>query len=94
MVAHKQNIPVHVGNVLSTDVFYGESREAMQKWAVMGVLSVEMESMGLYCNAARAGKDALCITTVSDHILTGEATTAEERQLGFGKMIELALALI
>ena len=60
----------------------------------MGVLAVEMEIAALYLNAARAGKHALAICTVSDHILTGEATTAEERQLTFTKMMDVAFSLI
>lgn len=59
----------------------------------MGVLAVEMEAAGLYMNAAKAGKKALCMLTISDHVYTGEALDAEERQLGFGKMMEIALEL-
>ena len=61
------------------------------KWAKMGVMAVEMEAAALYMNAARAGKKALAVCTVSDHILTGEATTAEERQTSFTDMMKLAL---
>ena len=57
----------------------------------MGVLAVEMEAAGLYMNAARAGKNALAICTISDHLLTGEATSAEERQNSFTQMMEVAL---
>ncbi|MBQ2811839.1 MAG: purine-nucleoside phosphorylase, partial [Clostridia bacterium] len=60
-------------------------------WAKMGVLAVEMESAALYMNAARAGKNALGIFTVSDHLITGEATSAEERQTSFTDMMKLAL---
>jgi purine-nucleoside phosphorylase len=81
----------HVGNLLSSDTFYSDDETALSKWIRMGVLAVEMEAAGLYMNAARAGKKALAICTVSDHILTGEATTAEERQSSFGQMIEIAL---
>ena len=59
----------------------------------MGVLAVEMEAAGLYMNSAKAGKKALCMLTISDHVYTGEALDAEERQLGFGKMMEIALEL-
>ena len=59
----------------------------------MGVLAVDMEAAGLYMNAAKAGKKALCMLTISDHVYTGEALDAEERQLGFGKMMEIALEL-
>lgn len=80
-----------VGNILSSDTFYDDSNSGME-WAKMGVLGVEMESAALYCNAARAGKRALCICTVSDSfIYPEENTTAEERQLSFTKMIEIAL---
>lgn len=81
----------HVGNLLSSDTFYSDDTAALQKWIKMGVLAVEMEAAGLYMNAARAGKRALALCTVSDHILTGEATSAEERQNSFGQMIQIAL---
>ena len=80
-----------IGNVLSSDVFYSDNTEAMSNWRKMGVLAVEMESAALYANAQRAGKNALCILTISDIIHTGEATTAEERQTSFTTMMEIAL---
>lgn len=86
-----------VGNVLSSDTFYGDDSclpdelKANMLWAKMGVLAVEMESAALYMNAARAGKKALGIFTVSDHLITGEATSAEERQTSFTDMMKLAL---
>ena len=86
-----------VGNVLSSDMFYGDNSELpgnMQPralWGKMGVLAVEMESAALYMNAARAGCRALGIFTVSDHLITGECTTAEERQNTFTDMMKLAL---
>ncbi len=82
-----------VGNVLSSDVFYADTPKN-DKWIKMGVLAVEMEAAALYMNAARAGKKALVICTISDHILTGEVTTAEERQNTFTKMMEVAFTLI
>ena len=82
-----------VGNVLSSDVFYSEN-PANDKWMNMGVLAKEMEIAALYMIAARAGKKALGICTVSDHILTGEVTTAEERQLTFTKMMDVAFSLL
>ncbi len=82
-----------VGNVMTSDTFYTENAHN-DKWTMMGVLAVEMEIAALYLNAARAGKHALAICTVSDHILTGEATTAEERQLTFTKMMDVAFSLI
>lgn len=90
-VSCEKGLAFHVGNILSSDVFYSDDPDSWKKWADMGVLSVEMESLGLYCNAARAGKEALCITTVSDHLLTKEKASAEQRQTGFSAMIELAL---
>lgn len=82
-----------VGNVLSSDTFYSENAHN-EKWMSMGVLAVEMEASALYMNAARAGKRALVILTVSDHILTGEVTTAEERQNTFTHMMDVAFSLI
>ena len=82
-----------VGNVMSSDVFYGENPHT-DKWMNMGVLAVEMEVAALYMNAARSGNRALAICTVSDHILTGETTTAEERQNTFTKMMDVAFSLI
>ena len=87
----KMGVNYRVGNILSSDMFYDDANSGMQ-WAKMGVLGVEMESAALYCNAARAGKKALCICTVSDSfIYPEENTTAEERQISFTKMMEIAL---
>jgi len=83
-------IPVRVGNLLSSDTFYDDSASTMA-WEKMGVLAVEMEAAGLYYNAARLGKRALAICTISDTIAKGEATTAEERQNSFNQMMEIAL---
>ena len=82
-----------VGNVMSSDTFYTENAHN-DKWINMGVLAVEMEAAALYMNAARAGKRALTILTISDHILKGEATTAEERQTTFTKMMDVAFSLV
>ena len=87
----KAGVNYRVGNILSSDMFYDDANSGMD-WAKMGVLGVEMESAALYCNAARAGKKALCICTVSDSfIYPEENTTAEERQISFTKMMEIAL---
>jgi len=86
-----KGVRYHVGNLLSSDTFYDDDGAALEKWMRMGVLAVEMEAAALYMNAARCGKNALAICTVSDHILTGEATTAEERQTSFTQMMEVAL---
>ena len=89
----KAGVKYKVGNILSSDTFYDDSDSGMV-WSKMGVLGVEMESAALYCNAARAGKNALCICTVSDSfIYPEENTTAEERQTSFTKMMEIALAI-
>lgn len=82
-----------VGNVVSSDVFYSDNPHT-DKWVGMGVLAVEMEIAALYMNAARSGRRALGICTISDNILTGEATTAEERQTTFTKMMDVAFSLI
>jgi len=82
-----------VGNVFSTDTFYNENAHH-DKWIAMGVLAVEMEIAALYMNAARSGNRALAICTVSDHIITGELTTAEERQNTFTKMMDVAFSLL
>jgi len=82
-----------VGNVLSTDVFYADV-SGLDGWLKMGVLGVEMEAVALYMNAARCGKRALVICTVSDHIITGEVTTSEERRTTFTHMMEVALSLL
>lgn len=91
--AKAQGTHVVVGNVVSTDIFYNQKSDANDLWRSMGVLAVEMEAAGLYMNAAKAGKKALCLLTISDHIYTGEELSAEERQVGFGKMMEIALEL-
>ena len=91
--AKRQGINVVVGNVVSSDVFYNADPTVNDRWRSMGVLAVEMEAAALYMNAAKAKKKALCMLTISDHIYTGEALCAEDRQLGFGKMMEIALEL-
>ncbi|QNM05859.1 purine-nucleoside phosphorylase [Qiania dongpingensis] len=78
------------GNILSSDLFYTETPE-WKEWAKMGILSIEMESYALYCNANRAGVRALGIFTVSDSIVTGESLPAKERQVGFTNMMQVAL---
>lgn len=80
----------HVGNILSSDTFYDDA-DSLADWQKMNVLAIEMEAAALYMNAARAGKNALCILTVSDCPLKGLSTTAEERQTTFRDMMEIAL---
>ena len=88
------NIETTVGNIVSSDVFYGdEGLDGLRKWTKMGVMCVEMEAAGLYMNAARAGVNALTILTISDCPLTGEETTSHERQVAFTKMMDIALNL-
>lgn len=81
----------HVGNILSSDTFYDAQSDANEKWQKMNVMAIEMEAAALYMNAAYAGKRALAILTISDSIVTGEATTAEERQNSFTEMMKVAL---
>ena len=89
--AEKIGARYSVGNLLSSDIFYNADPEASAKWTRMGVLAVEMEAAALYMNAAYAGKRALAICTVSDHLLTGEALDADARQNSFTEMMEVAL---
>ena len=90
--AEKMGVTPIVGNLYSSDAFYDDSM-GLSKWQKMGVLAVEMEAAALYMNAARAGKNALAICTISDNPFTGEVTTAEERQMTFTKMMEIALEI-
>lgn len=92
-IADKLENKVHVGNVLSSDIFYDDDKEANRPWQKMGVIAVEMETAALYMNAARMNKNALAIFTISDHLISGEALNHEERQIGFKQMIELALEI-
>ncbi|MGC4377032.1 purine-nucleoside phosphorylase [Fictibacillus sp. Mic-4] len=87
----EKGLHIRVGNVFSSDVFYRDNIDIMKKLAEYGVLAVEMETTALYTLAAKYGVHALSILTVSDHIFTGEETTAEERQTTFNDMIEMAL---
>lgn len=88
--AKKLNLDFHVGNILSTDIFYNEN-PTTEMWGNLGVLAVEMEAAALYMNAARANKNALAICTISDHLLLNESLNAEQRQNSFKEMIVLAL---
>ena len=90
--AKEHGVDIKVGNILSGDNFYSPAGcDSNDKWRDMGVMAVEMEAAGLYMNAARAGKRALCICTISDHIYRSEALSSEERQLSFTQMMEIAL---
>ncbi len=96
-IADTMGVRYHVGNLLSTDAFYGdeeglpETLQYLPSWNKMGTLAVEMEAAALYMTAARCGKRALAICTVSDHLITGEALSAEARQESFTEMMQLAL---
>lgn len=91
--AEKKQVPVAVGNILSSDIFYTEDKTANDQWKKMQILCVEMEAAALYMNAASAGKKALCMLTISDHLYTGEELSAQERQTSFHDMMEVALEL-
>jgi purine-nucleoside phosphorylase len=83
----------HVGNLMSTDVLYIDDQTDYAAWRKMGVMAIDMEGAALYMNAARLKKNALAICTVSNHIITGEEMTAEERQKSFIEMITLAMEI-
>lgn len=89
--AQQRGFTTHVGNIMSSDTFYHDDFEQYRLWAQYGVLAVEMEAAGLYTLAAKHGVRALTVLTVSDHLVTREETTAEERQTTFNGMIEVAL---
>ena len=89
--ADKIRASYHVGNILSSDIFYNANADANEKWVKMGVLGVEMEAAALYMNAAYANRRALAICTVSDHLLTGESLDSDARQKSFTEMMEIAL---
>ncbi|MBU5441246.1 purine-nucleoside phosphorylase [Paenibacillus sp. MSJ-34] len=86
-----KGLNLHVGNIFSSDMFYRDDKSVVQKLMDYGVLGVEMETTALYTLAAKYGVNALTILTVSDHLLTGEETSAEERQTTFNEMMEVAL---
>ncbi len=90
-VAKLQGKKTVVGNILSSDTFYSNDTTANDSWKKMGVIAVEMEAAALYMNAALLNKKALCMLTISDHIYLDENLSAEQRQLGFSNMIEIAL---
>lgn len=90
-IAISRNKKVNVGSVFTSDTFYNEDKDAIMNWANHGILALEMETTALYTLAAKFGVRALSILTVSDHVLTGEETSSEERQQTFGEMVEIAL---
>jgi len=93
-LAHERALSCHAGGVYTADLFYNDESDAMKRLTRYGVLAVEMETSALYTLSAGFGARALSILTVSDHLITGEATTATERQTTFGAMAELALDTI
>lgn len=89
--AKEKGAKIHVGNILSSDNFYNDGSDTCDQWKKMGVMAVEMEAAGLYLNAARAGRRALCICTISDHLYKPEQLTSLQRQTSFTEMMEIAL---
>lgn len=92
--AKEKNLPVHIGSILTSDEFYNDDPEEWKQWAKFGILCVEMETAALYTLAAKFGVRALSILTISDSLVTHEATSAEERQKTFHQMIEVALGVV
>lgn len=92
-IARKKDIVLKAGNVLTSDEFYADEFESYQKWSNFGVLCVEMETSGLYTIAAKHQVNALTLLTISDSLVTGERTTAQERETTFKEMVEIALEL-
>lgn len=90
-IAKQKGLSVKAGNILTSDTFYGDDKDAWKKWAKFGVLCVEMETAQLYTLAAKYNVKALTLLTISDSLVTGESTTSEERQLTFNDMIITAL---
>lgn len=89
--AEQKDAPIHVGGIYSSDVFYDERPDLNEQMVRHGVLAVEMEAAELYTLAARYGRRALAVLTVSDHLLTHEALPSEDRERSFGDMVEIAL---
>jgi purine-nucleoside phosphorylase len=92
-VADENSIQATVGNIVTSDIFYHDEPESWKRWAKMGCIAAEMETYALYCNANRAGVNALTILTVSDSIAKQSETTAEQREKGFRDMMKIALEL-
>ena len=88
--AERLNKKVYVGSVYTTDIFYDDN-DNLADWRKLGILATEMECAALYLNAARLGKNALCICTISDCPLTGESCSSDEREKTFNDMMEIAL---
>jgi purine-nucleoside phosphorylase len=94
VVAEEKKVPVHVGNILTSDIFYDAfDPDSWKQWAKMGILCVDMETYALYCNAAAAGVEALTMLSVSDNARTGKKMSSLERQEGLRQMMEIALEI-
>ena len=91
--AKRKQVPYHVGNIISSDLFYHADEGTNEKWASMGCLGVEMESYALFATAAYCHKKALTLLTASDSLVTNEVTTAQEREKTFTAMMEIALEI-
>ncbi|MCL2223940.1 MAG: purine-nucleoside phosphorylase [Defluviitaleaceae bacterium] len=93
--AKMNDVKLHAGNLLTTDVFYNDDNVGLNAWMRMGILAVEMEAAALYSNAARAGKNALCICTISDKVFDRDKKmSAKERETSFTNMINMALSML
>lgn len=92
-LAEAKGTKYKVGNVVSADVFYNNDDRVNDRWKSMGVLAVEMEAAALYMNAAKAGKKALAMLTISDHLFKKTALSAKDRETSFNEMMEIALDL-
>lgn len=92
-LAKKKNLSYHVGNIISSDIFYNHSTDEWKKWADLNVLAVDMETYALYVNAAKFKRKALTILTVSDTFISGEKVSAEERERSFDEMMKIALEI-
>lgn len=90
-IAEQMGLNIAVGNILSSDIFYNDDNAVNDKWKKMHVLAVDMEAAALYMNAARLGKHALCMVTISDHLYRNEHLSADERQISFNDMMKVAL---
>lgn len=90
-IAENSGINVKVGNLVSSDLFYGSDPNFVERWSRVGGLAVEMEAAALYLNAALLKRSALAVCTISDSLITGESTSSDERQTAFNEMMELAL---
>ena len=92
-IAKDLNAKYHVGNILSSDVFYSSNKNNAALWRDMGTIAIDMETAALYAIAAKAKKKALSILTISDHLFLDEITTSEERQTSFTTMMKVALEI-